>query len=203
MGGPFDRLSALGELPPSHRDKMRFLPKADRSVIDTIRVGVLFVMAFWSGSARAAFVRLKRVLSDIDPGGQLEVVVVDTDGCSDLYECPEFAGRLHGNGEAAWIAGGRIVCTATGGSHPLAFEAFARHLLDESDRVTFDSSWRTSTVVALAQGIYAERALDRLPILADALQDAGCDNADILTHLRGDGPHVRGCWALDLILGKQ
>jgi len=48
----------------------------------------------------------------------------------------------------------------------------------------------------------AERAFDRLPILADALQDAGCDHADILTHLRGGGPHVRGCWAPDLILGK-
>jgi hypothetical protein len=69
--------------------------------------------------------------------------------------------------------------------------------------VSVDPSWLTSTVVALARGTYDERAFDRLPILADALQDAGCENADILTHLRGDGPHVRGCWALDLILGKQ
>ncbi len=68
--------------------------------------------------------------------------------------------------------------------------------------VAFDSSWLTSTVLALATGIYAERAFDRLPILADALQDAGCDNDDILTHLRSDGPHVKGCWALDLVLGK-
>jgi hypothetical protein len=65
-----------------------------------------------------------------------------------------------------------------------------------------DPSWLTSNVVALAQGIYAELAFDRLPILADALQDAGCEHPDILTHLRGDGPHVRGCWALDLVLGK-
>ena len=63
-------------------------------------------------------------------------------------------------------------------------------------------SWRTSTVVALAAGIYAERAFDRLPILADALQDAGCENADVLDHCRGPGPHVRGCWAVDLVLGK-
>jgi hypothetical protein len=70
-------------------------------------------------------------------------------------------------------------------------------------RIAADSSWLTSTVVALARGIYADRAFDRLPILADALQDAGCENADILTHLRGNDPHVRGCWALDLILGKQ
>jgi hypothetical protein len=63
-------------------------------------------------------------------------------------------------------------------------------------------SWITSTVVQLAQGIYAERAFDRLPILADALQDAGCDNPDILAHCRGDGPHVRGCWVVDLVLGR-
>jgi hypothetical protein len=69
--------------------------------------------------------------------------------------------------------------------------------------VAVDPAWLTSTVVALAEGIYAERAFDRLPILADALQDAGCENGDVLTHLRGDGPHVRGCWALDLVLGKS
>ena len=63
--------------------------------------------------------------------------------------------------------------------------------------------WLTATVRDLAGAIYAERAYDRLPILADALEDAGCDDADILAHCRGDGPHVRGCWALDLILGKQ
>jgi hypothetical protein len=43
----------------------------------------------------------------------------------------------------------------------------------------------------------------RLAVLADALEEAGCNDAEILTHLRSPGPHVRGCWALDLILGKQ
>src|SRR5262249_37771659 len=66
-----------------------------------------------------------------------------------------------------------------------------------------DPDWLTSTVALLARGIYEERAFDRMPILADALQDAGCDSDDLLTHLRGSGPHVRGCWALDLVLGKE
>jgi hypothetical protein len=68
--------------------------------------------------------------------------------------------------------------------------------------VAVDPNWLTSTVVALAKGIYEERAFDRLPILADALQDAGCDHEDILDHCRGPGPHARGCWVVDLVLGK-
>jgi len=70
-------------------------------------------------------------------------------------------------------------------------------------RVTENPAWLTTTVVALAKGIYADRAFDRLPILADALQDAGCDNADILNHCRSEAPHVRGCWVVDLLLGKE
>jgi hypothetical protein len=61
----------------------------------------------------------------------------------------------------------------------------------------------TRTVAALAQGIYDERSFDRLPVLADALEEAGCTNADILNHCRSDGPHVRGCWVVDLLLGKK
>ncbi len=68
--------------------------------------------------------------------------------------------------------------------------------------VTLEPAWLTSTVRSLAEGIYAERAFDRMPILADALEEAGCDNADLLAHCRGDGPHVRGCWVVDLVLGK-
>ncbi|MBA4192082.1 MAG: hypothetical protein C0467_29235 [Planctomycetaceae bacterium] len=65
-------------------------------------------------------------------------------------------------------------------------------------------SWLTSTVVALAEGIYQEKAFDRMPILADALQDAGCDSADILNHCRDmNGVHVRGCWVVDAVLGKE
>jgi hypothetical protein len=64
-------------------------------------------------------------------------------------------------------------------------------------------AWNNSTVTNLAQAIYADRAFDRLPILADALEDAGCNQQDILNHLRGGGEHCRGCWALDLVLGRE
>jgi hypothetical protein len=68
--------------------------------------------------------------------------------------------------------------------------------------VLFDPSWRTAKVLSLAQGIYEERAFERLHVLADALQEAGCTDADTLGHCRKGGEHVRGCWALDLILSK-
>jgi hypothetical protein len=66
------------------------------------------------------------------------------------------------------------------------------------------SAWLTSDVVALARGIYEGRAFDRMPILADALQEAGCDNSDILSHCRDTKQtHARGCWVVDLVLGKE
>jgi hypothetical protein len=74
---------------------------------------------------------------------------------------------------------------------------------------TLNPAWQTPQVVPLAQAAYEERELPsghldvlRLAVLADALEDAGCDQADLLAHLRGPCPHVRGCWVIDLLLGK-
>jgi hypothetical protein len=64
-------------------------------------------------------------------------------------------------------------------------------------------AWNGGTVRKIAQPIYDECAFDRMPILADALEGAGCDNADILNHCREPGYHVRGCWIVDLLLGKN
>lgn len=69
--------------------------------------------------------------------------------------------------------------------------------------VTLDPRWRTSDTVGLARAIYDDRMFERLPILADALMDAGCEDEQIISHCRGDGPHVRGCWVVDLVLGKE
>lgn len=74
--------------------------------------------------------------------------------------------------------------------------------------IELDPNWRTSTVVELANTIYHEKAFDRMPVLADALEDAGCTNQEVLDHCRKDQgadqcSHVRGCWVVDLILGKE
>jgi hypothetical protein len=69
---------------------------------------------------------------------------------------------------------------------------------------TFSSDWRTDTAVTLARTMYESREFSAMPILADALQDAGCDNDDILNHCRDTNQvHVRGCWVVDLVLGKE
>jgi hypothetical protein len=64
-------------------------------------------------------------------------------------------------------------------------------------------AWNDGTVRRLAEALYQERAFDRLPVLADALEEAGCTDPDLLDHLRGPGPHYRGCWVVDLLLGKS
>jgi hypothetical protein len=69
--------------------------------------------------------------------------------------------------------------------------------------VTFHPSWLTDTVVTLARVMKGSRDFSAMPILADALQEAGCDNADVLEHCRGPAPHVRGCWVVDSVLGKE
>lgn len=69
--------------------------------------------------------------------------------------------------------------------------------------VVIKTAWLTTAVIALARTIYEERAFDRMPILADALEEAECDDVGMLTHCRGPGRHVRGCWVIDNLLGKE
>jgi hypothetical protein len=76
--------------------------------------------------------------------------------------------------------------------------------------VTLSPAWKTPQVVALAQAAYDQREIPsgtldpvRLAVLADALEEAGCTDPELLGHLRSPCPHVRGCWVVDLLLGKS
>jgi hypothetical protein len=103
-----------------------------------------------------------------------------------------------GNSGDAWEAEGRAQAN-------LVREVFG-HVVRTGG---FPSIWKTRDVVSLANAAYVERDptghLDasRLAILSDALEEASCTDTEVLSHLRSPGPHVRGCWALDLILGRQ
>jgi hypothetical protein len=89
-------------------------------------------------------------------------------------------------------------------THLLLQESIFRDIVGNPFRpVAFDAHWRTGDVLGLARAAYEDGAFGRLPMLADALMDSGCDDESILAHCRGPGPHARGCWVVDLILGKD
>jgi hypothetical protein len=72
--------------------------------------------------------------------------------------------------------------------------------------IRFHASWRTwnhGVCLRIAKAIYQDRSFNQLPILADALEEAGCSDTDILDHCRSGGEHVRGCWVIDALLGKS
>src|SRR6185295_8434857 len=69
--------------------------------------------------------------------------------------------------------------------------------------VTLNPAWLTPTVQQLAALIYEERQFDKMPLLGDALEEAGCSNEEVLQHCRGGGEHCRGCWVVDKVLGKE
>jgi len=80
---------------------------------------------------------------------------------------------------------------------------FLEHFGNPEQPVALDPSWHSDTVLSLARHIYESRDFSVMPILADALQDAGCDNDDVLIHCRDPQQvHVRGCWVVDLVLAK-
>ncbi|MDY3556167.1 hypothetical protein R5W24_005330 [Gemmata sp. JC717] len=83
---------------------------------------------------------------------------------------------------------------------PAGQDRLIKEIIGPLTPINFNSEWRTSDVVALAEGGRAQAAFDRMPILADALQDAGCDNGDILNHCRHEQQHNEHCWVLRGIL---
>lgn len=89
------------------------------------------------------------------------------------------------------------------GAVAFAAEGLECVFVRRADRPDLDRAWLTTDVLALARGVAVGRSFGTLPILADALQDAGCGAVGLLAHCRGPGPHVRGCWVVDLVLDKR
>ncbi len=103
-------------------------------------------------------------------------------------------------GEAAWYARKHDA----EGTETRAQSDILRDIVGNPFRPSiFSPLWRTDTAMTLAARMYEARDFSAMPILADALQDAGCADENILSHCRGPGPHVRGCWVVDLVLGKE
>jgi hypothetical protein len=105
----------------------------------------------------------------------------------------------------SWVSTARPFC---GIPEPQAYAPLLREIFANPVRPPLPVNpsilaWNDGTVRKLAQAIYDERRFGDLPILADALEEAGCDNADIPAHCRQPGEHVRGCWVVDLLLAKE
>jgi hypothetical protein len=112
-------------------------------------------------------------------------------------------GAARAQGEAMEQATGKVGLAAEWEQQAQAQCDHLREIIGDPSRPPrWAARWRSETAVALARGIAADGAFDRMPILADALEDAGCDDAEVLAHCRSDGPHARGCWVVDLVLGK-
>jgi hypothetical protein len=108
----------------------------------------------------------------------------------------QWRGRPH----ALVAALDELAATDTGGGTFLdVFRALVADVVGPLDHPDLDPAWRTPTAVSLAQQVLQERDEVAMLVLADALEEAGCTDEELLAHCRGPGPHVRGCWALDAI----
>lgn len=102
---------------------------AGTEVLNRIERGLLFVMAFWSGTSYQSLIAITETLAEIDLEARLEFVIIDTDGASELYDHPGFRNKLHGHGEIAWIRNGKIVSATTIGFDPKDYRSNTETLL--------------------------------------------------------------------------
>jgi hypothetical protein len=187
------------------------------------------MLEFLRGKASGRKLRLlavacsRRVWSWIDARGRNAVDVAErfADGLAGPNDMR--AARLacrEAGGQAAWYAAASDPAIAARNAARSAQTAYADNVLSRAEelaqtnvvrdifgnpfrRASLDPAWVTPGVVAPAQTIYDARAFGRLPELAGALEHAGCRNAGVLDHCRQPGEHVRGCWVVDLVLGKE
>jgi hypothetical protein len=133
MSGASDRFAMLVKDSALPITRIRFYAEADRSILQQIPCGVLFVMAFWSVQSRLHFRQLTEVIVALDQFCWLELVVVDTDGCSDLLlKWHEMTGEIvAGYGETAWVKDGQIICTSGVRYDPACFVPNTAALLKE------------------------------------------------------------------------
>jgi hypothetical protein len=160
---------------------------------------------FWAGALAAR----RAYTADESPDAHTAVhlaVAYAVSHCIDWKACRAIADLI---GSAAFEAAPSLPQSAARDvmeAEKLAHCALLRDILGNSCRGMIADwawlIWKDSTISKIAQAVYTRGRFEDLPILADALEEAGCTDAAILDHCRGPGPHVRGCWVVDLILGK-
>ncbi len=190
------------------------------------------MLAFLKGKASDRKLRLvavacsRRMWDWIDALGRAAVEVAEryADGCADPEELraarlacqragdqaawyaaatnPAIAARNAARSAQAGVANNAVLGTEA--AELFAQASLVREIFGNPFRpLSMDPSWLTPAVIELAQAIYDDLAFDQMPELTHILHEAGCENGEILSHCRGPWPHVKGCWALDLVLGKE
>jgi hypothetical protein len=132
--------------------------------------------------------------------------VRDFDGVDGFGEIVDSYMMITAGGLASGLKNAKYAAEGNGGQNESSLQAaLVRCIFGNPFRpVPFFPEWRTDTAVSLARQMYDSRDFSAMPILADALQDAGCDSDDVLNHCRDTAlTHVRGCWVVDLVLGKE
>jgi len=190
-----DFLQSYGK--PSERKLRLFAVAGSRRVWDWIdalgRRAVNVAERFADGVAGPDEMRAAR-LSCQGAGGQAAWYAAATN--------PAIAARNAARSAQAGAANNPLVGSET--AELLAQALLVRDIFGNPFRpLSVDPSWLTLGVVKLAQTIYDDRCFEEMPAVAEALVEAGCDDADLLAHCRVPGPHVRGCWAVDVLLGKE
>ena len=119
-------ITKYAKIPPS---RIAYHFDAGTQILERIERGLLFVMAFWSGTAFQSLIAITELLAELDPDARLEFVIVDTDGAAELYDHPKFKNRLHGCGEIAWIRNGNITAATDIGFNPKDYRHNTEELL--------------------------------------------------------------------------
>jgi hypothetical protein len=114
------------------------------------------------------------------------------DGCDGMNRVCREGHEVATERSDCWMAHGAHLAPAAVFADPTGFALNPAWLV-----------WNGGGVLGLAREVRRKKAFDLLPVLADALEDAGCTDAALLGRLRGGGPHKRGCWVIDLLLGKE
>jgi hypothetical protein len=169
-----------------------------------MRCGVFFIDAIWSGTSRTSFARLTEALARLDLQGHLELLVVGIDesfefgpqgqpsGLAEIHNAHQIIG---GNGETVWVNGGKIIAASNVGQN---VDVNTKSLLGLWRPLPATDHW-PSTVIQLLESLLAGE--DCGFALHDALLEAG--HTELAQHFREEQWHPKGCWALDLILGKK
>jgi hypothetical protein len=193
---------ADGEVTEAERDQADFRPRplshsvpGDSPALASLRAAIACHSALASAAART-----RKAWERSRKGGEIPTGGVCPDLGSHMLTS-FYAAVAYARGSGTENVAGRAQATVV------------RDLFNHFRQVAADPSWlawNDGTVVKLAQVIYDQRALPsgeldpaRLAVLADALEEACCTDADILAHCRGPGPHVRGCWVVDRLLQKE